>query len=44
VINVLKIEKLDSLFSEFKKIAAEEKSFLIRVDPPWLVGNEKTVN
>jgi len=41
VINVLKIEDLNSLFAEIKKIAKEEKSFLIRVDPPWLVGNEK---
>jgi lipid II:glycine glycyltransferase (peptidoglycan interpeptide bridge formation enzyme) len=41
VINVLKIEDLNSLFAEIKKIAKEEKSFLIRVDSPWLVGNEK---
>lgn len=41
VINVLKLEDLNSLFAEIKKIAKEEKSFLIRVDPPWLIGNEK---
>lgn len=41
VINVLKINDLNSLFAEMKKISQEEKSFLIRVDPPWLVGNEK---
>jgi len=41
IINVLKIEDLNSLFAEMKKIAKEEKSFLIRVDPPWILGNEK---
>lgn len=41
VINVLKIEDLNSLFAEIKKIAKEEKSFLIRVDPPWALGHEK---
>ncbi|MFA6382173.1 MAG: peptidoglycan bridge formation glycyltransferase FemA/FemB family protein [Candidatus Buchananbacteria bacterium] len=41
VINVLKIDDLDSLFAEIKKIAREEKSFLIRVDPPWILGHEK---
>jgi len=41
VINVLQIEDLNSLFAEIKKIAKEEKSFLIRVDPPWILGNEK---
>ncbi len=41
VINVLEIDDLNSLFAEMKKIAHEEKSFLIRVDPPWLIGNEK---
>ncbi len=41
VINVLKIADLNSLFAEMKKIAKEEKSFLIRVDPPWVLGNEK---
>lgn len=41
IINILKVEDLDSLFAEIKKIAKEEKSFLIRVDPPWALGNEK---
>tara|TARA_Y100000310_G_C20664979_1_gene806991 strand:- start:691 stop:1707 length:1017 start_codon:yes stop_codon:yes gene_type:complete len=41
VINVLKINELNSLFTEMKKIGREEKSFLLRVDPPWLVDNEK---
>ena len=41
IINVLKIDDLASLFTEIKKIAKEEKSFLLLVDPAWLVGNEK---
>lgn len=41
IINVLKVDHLNSLFAEIKKIAKEEKSFLIRVDPAWAVGNEK---
>jgi len=41
VINVLKIDDLDSLFNEMKKIAREEKSFMLRVDPAWTIGNEK---
>ena len=41
IINVLKVDDLNSLFAEIKKIGKEEKSFLIRVDPPWSVGNEK---
>jgi len=41
VINVLKIEDLNSLFAEIKKIGREGKSFLIRVDPAWLIGHEK---
>lgn len=40
IINALKIQDLNSLFAEIKKIAKEEKSFLIRVDPPWVLGNE----
>jgi len=43
IINVLKIEDLNSLFAEIKKIGKVEKSFLIRVDPPWLIGNEKRI-
>jgi len=40
VINNLKVQDLNSLFAEIKKIAKEEKSFLLRVDPPWVLGNE----
>ncbi|OGY43988.1 MAG: hypothetical protein A3J62_02130 [Candidatus Buchananbacteria bacterium RIFCSPHIGHO2_02_FULL_38_8] len=40
VINVVEIKHLNSLFAEIKNIAKEEKSFMIRVDPPWAVGNE----
>jgi len=43
VINVLKIDDLNSLFAEIKNIGREEKSFLIRMDPPWLTGNEKNL-
>ncbi|NUM25562.1 MAG: peptidoglycan bridge formation glycyltransferase FemA/FemB family protein [Candidatus Buchananbacteria bacterium] len=41
VINTMEIDDLNSLFAEMKRLAREEKSFLIRVDPPWLLGNEK---
>jgi len=41
VINVLKIGDLKSLFAEIRNIAREEKSFLVRIDPPWLSSNEK---
>lgn len=41
IINTLKVDQLNSLFAEIKKIAKEEKSFLIRVDPAWLIGHEK---
>lgn len=41
VINTLAVNELNSLFAEIKKIAAEEKSFLLRVDPPWILGHEK---
>jgi len=40
VINIVEIAHLNSLFAEIKNIAREEKSFMIRVDPPWAVGNE----
>jgi lipid II:glycine glycyltransferase (peptidoglycan interpeptide bridge formation enzyme) len=35
---------LESLFAEIKKIAAAEKSFLLRVDPPWPAGNENLLS
>ncbi len=41
VINVLKINDLKSLLTEIKKIAHDEKSFLVRVDPPWTEGNQQ---
>ncbi|MFA5021860.1 MAG: peptidoglycan bridge formation glycyltransferase FemA/FemB family protein [Patescibacteria group bacterium] len=41
VINSLRRQDLSALFTEIKKIAKVEKSFLLRVDPPWLMGNEK---
>ena len=44
VINALKINDLNSLLSEIKKIARDEKSFLVRVDPPWTAGNEKLLS
>ncbi|OGY46412.1 MAG: hypothetical protein A2744_00535 [Candidatus Buchananbacteria bacterium RIFCSPHIGHO2_01_FULL_44_11] len=34
-------KNLKALFTEIKKIAQAEKSFMIRVDPAWPVGNEK---
>lgn len=41
VINVLAVNDLNSLLAEIKKIAAQEKSFLLRVDPPWVLGHEE---
>jgi lipid II:glycine glycyltransferase (peptidoglycan interpeptide bridge formation enzyme) len=41
VINALEIEDFKSLLAEMKNMARGEKSFLIRVDPPWLMSNEK---
>ncbi len=41
VINVIEAQDLNSLFAEIKNIAKEEKSFMVRLDPPWVVGNEK---
>ena len=41
VINILKIDEMSSMFAEMRQLARTEKSFLIRVDPPWLLGNEK---
>ena len=41
VTSTLRDNDLNSLFAEIKKIAREEKSFLVRVDPPWELGNEK---
>ncbi len=43
VIDSLKVNDLNSLFVEIKKIAKEEKSFLFKVDPPWALGNEKMI-
>lgn len=43
VINTLKISDLNSLFAEIKSIAREKKSFLFRIDPPWVLGNEKMI-
>lgn len=41
VINVVSPEDLNSLFAEIKAIARQEKSFMLRLDPPWTMGNEK---
>jgi len=41
VINVLQVNDLDSLLAEIKLISQEEKSFLLRVDPAWVMGHEK---
>ena len=41
VVNVLKLDDLSSLFLEMKNISREEKSFLLRLDPAWTMGNEK---
>jgi len=43
IINILEVEHLNSLFAEIKSIAQEEKSFMVRVDPPWVLGNEKRI-
>lgn len=41
VIHILELQDLESLFAEIKKIAREDKSFMVRIDPPWAIGNEK---
>ncbi len=41
VIRAIEPQDLNSLFAEIKNIAKEEKSFMLRVDPPWAIGNEK---
>jgi len=41
VSSVTELEDLRQLLAEIKVIAQEEKSFMIKVDPPWAVGNEK---
>ena len=41
VIKSIEPQDLDSLLIEIKKVAKEDKSFMIRVDPPWALGNEK---
>ncbi|MFA6322606.1 MAG: peptidoglycan bridge formation glycyltransferase FemA/FemB family protein [Candidatus Buchananbacteria bacterium] len=40
VINILKSGELEQFFDEFKKIAGEQKSFLLRLDPAWPIGQE----
>jgi len=34
-------KQLKAMFDEIKRLAQGEKSFMIRIDPAWLVGNEK---
>ncbi|MBI3291000.1 peptidoglycan bridge formation glycyltransferase FemA/FemB family protein [Candidatus Falkowbacteria bacterium] len=41
VVNTMEVSDMEDLFSEIKQIAKEEKSFLLRVDPAWTLGNEK---
>ncbi|MDX9893782.1 MAG: peptidoglycan bridge formation glycyltransferase FemA/FemB family protein [Patescibacteria group bacterium] len=41
IINSIELADLDSLFAEIKSIAKEEKSFLLRVDPAWIVGHHQ---
>lgn len=41
VVNSAEQAGLGELFNEIKKIAREEKSFLLRVDPAWAIGNEQ---
>ncbi|MDD2807421.1 MAG: peptidoglycan bridge formation glycyltransferase FemA/FemB family protein [Patescibacteria group bacterium] len=40
LVNTLKVDDLTALFNEIRKVAKDEKSFSLRVDPPWLIGNE----
>lgn len=41
VIKEIEPQALESLFAEIKKIAREDKSFMVRIDPPWAIGHEQ---
>jgi lipid II:glycine glycyltransferase (peptidoglycan interpeptide bridge formation enzyme) len=41
VVGSLEREELNVLFLEMRKVAAEEKSFMVRTDPAWAEGQKK---